>query len=93
VSWGQAGAGAGAIASAITNPFDVTKTLLNTQELLHERQRISGVRAAFGTVYRTAGIQGFAKGIGARIALGTPATAVSWSVYEFLKYVLPMSDD
>lgn len=38
-----AGAGAGALAAAITNPFDVSKTLLNTQE----QSGIRGVVPAF----------------------------------------------
>lgn len=83
-----AGAGAGAVASAVTNPFDVTKTLLNTQEPLLERQRIAGMARAFRTVYQMGGFAAFAKGLSARVCLSTPATAISWSVYEFFKHIL-----
>ena len=47
-----AGACAGALAAGVTNPFDVTKTLLNTQEPLLENRRIAGVVQAFQTIYR-----------------------------------------
>lgn len=83
------GAGAGAVASAITNPFDVAKTLLNTQEPLMERQRISGIKPAFAAIYERAGLRGFANGITARVVMAAPATAVSWTVYEFFKHALP----
>jgi len=80
-----AGAGAGALAAAITNPFDVSKTLLNTQE----QSGIKGVGPAFRAVYAGSGYAGFWKGLSARVALAAPATAVSWTVYEFFKHVLP----
>lgn len=47
-----AGAGAGTTAAIFTNPFDVTKTLLNTQEPIFERQKMSGLIPAFKTVYK-----------------------------------------
>eukprot|EP00039_Didymoeca_costata_P014221 m.227404 g.227404 ORF g.227404 m.227404 type:complete len:311 (+) comp15972_c0_seq4:336-1268(+) len=87
-----AGAGAGALASAVTNPFDVVKTLLNTQEPVLENQRIKGVRKAFQTVYQTNGPAGFFKGLQPRVLLATPATAVSWMVYEFFKHTLHFSE-
>lgn len=80
-----AGGGAGALAAAITNPFDVAKTLLNTQE----QSGVRGVAPAFRAVYNGSGYGGFLKGLSARVALAAPATAVSWTVYEFFKHVLP----
>jgi len=88
-----AGGVAGALASALTNPFDVAKTLLNTQEPLVENQRIAGVMHAFRTVYRVNGMQGFAKGLTARVFMAAPATAVSWSVYEFFKESFGLKTD
>lgn len=57
------GALAGAIASAITTPLDVCKTLLNTQErsALNTlgRSQITGLWLAFTTVYRLGGVRGY----------------------------------
>ena len=89
------GAGAGAIASAITNPLDVAKTLLNTRtqykELAGER-RISGMLNALITIYKTSGVRGYYKGVTARILYQMPSTAICWSVYEFFKHALGMKN-
>ncbi|KAM9804289.1 mitoferrin-2 [Neosynchiropus ocellatus] len=93
------GALAGAIAAAATTPLDVCKTLLNTQESLAlssvasgqgqgAHRHITGLAHAFRTVYRLGGLQGFFKGVQARIIYQMPSTAISWSVYEFFKYGL-----
>lgn len=94
-----AGAGAGTLAAAVTTPFDVAKTLLNTQEecpgasaakqaTLTGRRYVSGLMSAMSTVYAYNGLAGFSKGISARVCFAAPATAISWSVYEFLKHML-----
>ncbi|XP_037327990.1 mitoferrin-2-like [Pungitius pungitius] len=93
------GALAGALAAAATTPLDVCKTLLNTQEaqavhLLPAApsapggRHISGLGEACRTVYRTGGAAAFFKGVHARIIYQMPSTAISWSVYEFFKYVI-----
>ncbi|KAJ8404920.1 hypothetical protein AAFF_G00333070 [Aldrovandia affinis] len=88
------GALAGAIAAAATTPLDVCKTLLNTQEsvALHSPSsgggHISGLAHAFRTVYRLGGVPAYFKGVQARIIYQMPSTAISWSVYEFFKYVI-----
>uniref|UniRef100_A0AAQ4RHU8 Solute carrier family 25 member 28 n=1 Tax=Gasterosteus aculeatus aculeatus TaxID=481459 RepID=A0AAQ4RHU8_GASAC len=97
------GALAGALAAAATTPLDVCKTLLNTQEaqavhLLRPAaaattsapgaRHISGLGEACRTVYRTGGAPAFFKGVHARIIYQMPSTAISWSVYEFFKYVI-----
>uniref|UniRef100_A0A3B1J760 Solute carrier family 25 member 28 n=1 Tax=Astyanax mexicanus TaxID=7994 RepID=A0A3B1J760_ASTMX len=88
------GALAGAIAAAATTPLDVCKTLLNTQEslALHSVSQsgghISGLAHAFRTVYRLGGLPAYFKGVQARIIYQMPSTAISWSVYEFFKYVI-----
>lgn len=99
----MSGALAGAIAAAATTPLDVCKTLLNTQESLAlgslsssqgpskgqgAHRHISGLAHAFRTVYRLGGLQGFFKGVQARVIYQMPSTAISWSVYEFFKYGL-----
>ncbi len=88
------GALAGAIAAATTTPLDVCKTLLNTQEsLAHDSVRrsdrqITGLGHAFRTVYRLGGLPAYFKGVQARVIYQMPSTAISWSVYEFFKYVI-----
>lgn len=97
------GALAGAVAAAATTPLDVCKTLLNTQEAqtIHVMQtglataasastsrHISGLGEAFRAVYRMGGIPAFFKGVQARVIYQMPSTAISWSVYEFFKYIL-----
>ncbi|OXA52593.1 mitoferrin-2 isoform X2 [Folsomia candida] len=86
------GAMAGAIASAITTPLDVCKTLLNTQErsALNTlgRSQISGLAVAFKTVYRLGGPKGYFQGLSARVLYQMPSTAICWSVYEFFKFAM-----
>ncbi|XP_030628615.1 mitoferrin-2 [Chanos chanos] len=92
------GALAGAIAAAATTPLDVCKTLLNTQESLALSSlgqgrgggagHISGLAHAFRTVYRLGGVPAYFKGVQARVIYQMPSTAISWSVYEFFKYVI-----
>lgn len=87
------GAGAGCIASVITNPLDVAKTLLNTRlqhKQLSNDQRISGVVHAMRTIYKTYGLRGYYRGVTARILYQMPSTAICWSVYEFFKHALGM---
>ncbi|KAJ8001678.1 hypothetical protein DPEC_G00171950 [Dallia pectoralis] len=97
------GALAGAIAAAATTPLDVCKTLLNTQGAVLVQgvggvgvqaasatggRHITGLGEAFRTVYRSGGGAAFFKGVQARIIYQMPSTAISWSVYEFFKYVI-----
>ncbi|GIY54599.1 mitoferrin-2 [Caerostris darwini] len=89
------GAISGAVAAAVTNPLDVCKTLLNTQEqqVLHSLKKpthITGLSKAFSTVYTIAGFKGFFRGLQARVIYQVPSAAIAWSVYEFFKYSLTM---
>jgi len=90
----MSGAVAGAIAAAVTNPLDVCKTLLNTQEpqLLRElnTSRIVGMPAALSTVYRVAGLSGYFKGLSARVMFQAPSTAICWCTYEGFKHLLSL---
>lgn len=84
------GAIAGAAAAVATMPLDVCKTLLNTQECC-SRSRVSyvnGMTSAFRLVYEYQGLQGYFKGVQARVIFQMPATGISWSVYELFKYLL-----
>lgn len=51
-------------------------------------RHISGLGAACRTVYRTGGVPAFFKGVQARVIYQMPSTAISWSVYEFFKYII-----
>ena len=87
------GALAGAIAAGATTPFDVCKTLLNTQQgcplgLLNEKVNIRGIVNAVVAVYSARGVPGFFKGMTARVLYQMPSTGLAWSVYEFFKHVL-----
>ena len=90
------GAMAGATAAALTTPLDVCKTLLNTQEAqalqkLH-KTHIHGIFNALRTVYTLRGIPGYFQGMQARVLFQMPATAISWSIYEFFKHLLAKRD-
>ncbi|KAL3864646.1 hypothetical protein ACJMK2_006311 [Sinanodonta woodiana] len=84
------GAVAGACAATLTMPLDVCKTLLNTQEHCARTHvsYINGMMAAIRTIFEFQGFSGFFRGLQARVLFQMPATAISWSVYEFFKYVL-----
>ncbi|XP_037949302.1 mitoferrin [Teleopsis dalmanni] len=79
-----AGGAAGACAAAMTTPLDVVKTLLNTQENGYTK----GMMEAIKQIYAVAGVNGFFKGMAARVLYSMPATAICWSTYEFLKFYL-----
>lgn len=84
------GAVAGAFAACVTMPLDVCKTLLNTQEACARTHLsyINGMAAAFRTVYEFCGFRGYFRGLSARIVYQMPSTAISWSVYEFFKFLI-----
>ncbi|KAK7110898.1 mitoferrin-2-like isoform X2 [Littorina saxatilis] len=81
---------AGAVAAIVTMPLDVCKTLLNTQEACARTHLsyINGMAAAFRTVFEFRGFQGFFRGLQARVVYQMPSTAISWSVYEFFKFLM-----
>jgi solute carrier family 25 iron transporter 28/37 len=85
-----AGGLAGATAAAFTTPLDVVKTLLQTRGTVADPavRRTSGMFDAVKLIYEREGINGFAKGIKPRILAHMPATAISWTTYEFLKHAI-----
>ena len=86
----MAGGVAGGMAAALTTPLDVAKTLLQTRgESKDMRIRnCSGLVEAWRLIYQRQGVAGFAKGLQPRILSHMPATAISWSVYEYGKWFL-----
>lgn len=85
------GAVAGGFAAAVTTPLDVCKTLINTQEkqiLQTSKRSVTGLLSAASVIYKCCGIRGYFQGLKARVFYSMPATAISWSAYEFLKYFI-----
>ncbi len=85
-----AGGVAGGLAALATNPLDVAKTLLQTRgtSQIGEVQRAGGILDAWRIIYRREGWLGFQRGALARALTQIPATAVSWTTYEFLKMII-----
>jgi len=98
-----AGAGAGALAAAVTNPLDVIKTRLQTQHLflaagastpagavaLQPRALLyEGVLPACEAIFREAGAAGFFRGAHARMLVHAPSVALCWTTYEAIKRLL-----
>lgn len=87
---------AGGLAAGLTSPFDVARTLLNTQERCVLMQcsgntnKITGMVNAFRTIYSMHGVRGYFRGVTARVLFQIPSTAISWSVYEFFKHNLSL---
>jgi solute carrier family 25 iron transporter 28/37 len=68
----------GAVAAALTSPFDVLRTRLQTQ-------RDQGLVALITRTFEKDGIRGFFRGTVPRICLAAPAAAVSWGTYETIR--------
>lgn len=85
-----AGGLAGATAAAVSTPFDVVKTLLQTRGCseVPEARKLRGIRDASVYIYRRAGLRGFLLGIKPRMVANIPSTAISWTVYEFAKHTI-----
>ncbi|KAI8971066.1 mitochondrial carrier domain-containing protein [Pilobolus umbonatus] len=84
------GAISGALASSLTTPLDVIKTLLQTRGSSTDPiiRHASGLKEAASIIYTRYGIRGFFRGFRPRILTNMPSTAISWSVYEYFKWFL-----
>jgi len=58
---------------------------------------VEGLFRAVATVYTLGGFGGFFRGMVARVLYQMPSTAISWTTYEFFKFILikkaDISDD
>jgi solute carrier family 25 (mitochondrial iron transporter), member 28/37 len=80
-----AGAGAGAVAAAITTPLDVAKTMLQTRGTSHdpEIRNVRGMMDALKVIWAKDGVKGFGRGLTPRVMTTMPSSALCWLSYEF----------
>ncbi|KAI9250263.1 carrier protein [Sporodiniella umbellata] len=86
----MAGALAGAVASSITTPMDVVKTLLQTSGNSQDARirSVTGFKEASIIIMERHGIRGFFRGFRPRILTHIPSTTISWGVYEYFKWAV-----
>jgi hypothetical protein len=82
-----AGGLAGGIAAAATTPLDVIKTLLQTRGTANDAEirNCRGLLPAARIIWRREGVNGFFRGMKARVVTAAPSTAICWSAYELAK--------
>ncbi len=81
-----AGSGAGSLAAALTNPFDVAKTRLQTQGELG--RKYNGMWGTMKTIWEEEGRAGYMRGIRPRVILHSMSAAICWTTYEYCKFFL-----
>jgi solute carrier family 25 iron transporter 28/37 len=75
------GAGAGMIGGLVSNPFDVVKTRVQTQEF----ENFHTVKQVARQIYSENGWKSFMTGVSARMLYFAPSAAITWVTYEQLK--------
>ncbi|KAI9472081.1 MAG: mitochondrial carrier domain-containing protein [Benjaminiella poitrasii] len=85
-----AGGLAGAIASSVTTPLDVIKTLLQTRGSQSEERirNCKGIKEAATIIHERYGLAGFFRGFKPRVLTHIPSAAISWTVYEYIKWAI-----
>ena len=84
-----AGAGSGAIASALTTPFDVVKTKVATGRI----PRNLGVLKSMATIAEREGFAALYAGVQPRLAMSALFTGVGFASFEAFKRMLQVEDD
>lgn len=81
---------AGAAAAALTNPLDVTKTLLQTRGCSTDPtiRNASSMLQACKIIYAREGSRGFMRGLTPRIFTHVPSNALCWLSYESFRFFL-----
>ncbi|KAK8518177.1 hypothetical protein V6N13_027657 [Hibiscus sabdariffa] len=81
-----AGAGAGALAAAVTTPLDVVKTQLQCQGVCGcDKFSSSSIGNVIETIVKKDGYRGLMRGWIPRTLFHAPAAAICWSTYEASK--------
>ncbi|KAJ1945296.1 Fe(2+) transporter [Kickxella alabastrina] len=90
----MAGGLAGAMAAALTTPIDCCKTLLQTRGASSdpEVRAASSMATSARIIYRNQGLKGFWRGVKPRVIANMPATAISWTTYEYFKWMIARRD-
>ncbi|EFC38724.1 predicted protein [Naegleria gruberi] len=78
----MAGGAAGAVGGLVSNPFDVVKTLLQVGQADTVKEAISLLRKEEGGL-----LKNLFRGSIPRVVYFTPSAAVTWTTYEYIKYV------
>ncbi|AET39972.1 uncharacterized protein Ecym_5203 [Eremothecium cymbalariae DBVPG len=82
----------GATCAAITTPLDCVKTVLQVRgsDTVQSQifRRADTFKKAASAIYQTYGWKGFWRGLKPRVVSNMPATAISWTTYEFAKHFL-----
>jgi len=88
----------GAVASSVTQPLDMIKTRLQTQDILSKRDfgsssavykpKYTGFSSALATVVAEEGVLALYNGLLPRMMLSVPAAALCWGTYETVKTTL-----
>ncbi|GAX73490.1 hypothetical protein CEUSTIGMA_g942.t1 [Chlamydomonas eustigma] len=88
-----AGGLAGGVAAAVTTPFDVVKTRLQTQGVHSATQYGStSVISVMSRIYQDEGMSALWRGLRPRVLFHVPAAAICWGTYESLKTFLSSRD-
>lgn len=84
---------AGATAAAISTPFDVIKTLLQTRGVTQDAnaRSLNSVKEAAAYIYHKKGLMGFTIGMKPRVLFNMPSTAICWTVYEMAKFYINLA--
>eukprot|EP01088_Endostelium_zonatum_P006068 TRINITY_DN18172_c0_g1_i2.p1 TRINITY_DN18172_c0_g1~~TRINITY_DN18172_c0_g1_i2.p1 ORF type:complete len:309 (+),score=34.15 TRINITY_DN18172_c0_g1_i2:42-968(+) len=86
------GAVAGAVAAGVTNPLDVSKTRLQVGDDIGTGKMYKGMTDTLKTIVKEEGWGALGRGIGPRMIFHSTSAALSWTAYEYLKYLLGVSD-
>lgn len=83
----------GMIAAVVTQPLDVVKTRLQTQNVWASQStevkvRYSGMLNTMTLIAKEEGMRGFFRGTGPRLLFAAPSAAMCWGTYEVVKLML-----
>ena len=94
VGWQFLSAGiSGVVASAVTQPLDVIKTRLQTQDILRTHYlegtvKYEGLVSTAGVMLQEEGYRSFFRGTAPRMLFAAPSAAMCWGTYEAVKRLL-----